>query len=130
MLLEQIRAREIALHQNAVRHDPAQLQALLHPAFQEFGRSGAVYNRSSMVTALLAETDAPAIWSQDYALEQLADDLALLTYRSARLGKRGQLSRFTLRSSLWQHTPSGWQLRFHQGTPTPRFAKLDGLGGV
>lgn len=123
MLLELLRAQEIELHQTAVRHDPARLQALLHPAFEEFGRSGTVYSRDSIVAALLAESEGPAIWSQDYALTPLGDALAQLTYRSANLDASGRLSRFTLRSSLWQHTAAGWQMRFHQGTPTRRFAK-------
>jgi hypothetical protein len=34
------------------------------------------------------------------------------------VGADGSRHRHTLRSSLWQRSSRGWQLRFHQGTPT------------
>ena len=35
----------------------------------------------------------------------------------------GDLFRHTFRSSLWQRMQHGWQLRFHQGTPTSAFVQ-------
>jgi hypothetical protein len=63
------------------------------------------------------------IWSQDYVLVKLDENFALLTYKSAHVDANGQLSRHTLRSSLWQKMQNGWQMRFHQGTPTDAFPK-------
>jgi hypothetical protein len=59
--------------------------------------------------------------SQDFEHEQLAAGLALLTYRSAHVKAGGAIERHTLRASLWELTEIGWQLRFHQGTPTEAF---------
>jgi hypothetical protein len=47
--------------------------------------------------------------------------LALLAYSSAHMADDGTLERHTLRVALWQNTPPGWRLRFHQGTPVPGF---------
>jgi len=114
-------ALEVALHQPQVRSDAGRLSELLHPCFREFGRSGRVYSRDETFTELAADGQAHEISSQDFRLEMLTSELVLLTYRSAHVLASGVLERHALRSSLWQLTESGWQLRFHQGTPTEAF---------
>src|SRR5262245_75075 len=106
-----------------MRSDPLALGELLHPAFREFGRSGATYNRVQVLSEFAESPQKYAVWSQDFVLEELASDLALLTYRSAHISQSGGLERHTLRASLWQSTPDGWKMRFHQGTPTGAFEK-------
>jgi hypothetical protein len=119
-LLEHLRELEVVLHQPAVRGDRPRLEALLHEEFAEFGRSGRRYARAEILTLMFEESGSSAatVRSQDFALTRLGDDVALLTYKSAAVGPKGELSRHTLRSSLWQRTWSGWRMRFHQGTPT------------
>lgn len=56
-----------------------------------------------------------------FALARLGPDSALLTYRSASVAEDGTAGRHTLRSSVWLRTALGWQMRFHQGTPTAPF---------
>ena len=109
------------LHNPAVRADALALAELLHPQFREFGRSGTTYTREQVLAEFARTPQAYAVWSQDYAVEELAPDLALLTYRSAHINQSGGLERFTLRASLWQSGPGGWRIRFHQGTPTEAF---------
>ncbi|OYT91514.1 MAG: DUF4440 domain-containing protein [Burkholderiales bacterium PBB3] len=99
------------------------LEALLHPSFREFGRSGAHYTRQEIVDSVSTQDVTAVIWSQDFAVEALAENLALLTYRSARVNEQGQLERHTNRASLWQRTDGGWKMRFHQGTATSGFEK-------
>ncbi|HSI58280.1 MAG TPA: DUF4440 domain-containing protein [Ideonella sp.] len=125
-LLSLLRGLEQALHQPAVRGDGARLDALLHPDFQEIGRSGRRYAKADIRALLIAEQDAPVIWSQDFVLKPLASGLGQLTYRSAHLTADGSLVRPTLRSSLWQRTPAGWQMLFHQGTPCDAFERHGG----
>ena len=123
-LLSHLHALETALQNPAVRRDPAQLERLLHPRFREFGRSGRSYDRAAIVAWLTAPAAAatPArVLSQDFHVEPLDDALALLTYRSAHVGADGRLQRHTLRSSIWRRGPHGWQMLFHQGTPTDAF---------
>jgi len=122
-VLETLRHLEQRLHTTDVRKDIAQLERLLHKDFVEFGRSGKVYSRASILKLLLQEAPVSLIWSQDYVVQELENKTALLTYKSAKLEPDGSLSRFSLRSSLWQLGDEGWQLRFHQGTATVPFEK-------
>lgn len=121
-LLKHLRELELALHRPDVRRDPARLDELLHESFAEFGRSGRSYGRADILELLRHETPVETVWSQDFTLAEIADGVALLTYKSARVDANGGY-RYTLRSSLWQRTARGWQVRFHQGTPTDPFPK-------
>ncbi|MDH4059537.1 MAG: nuclear transport factor 2 family protein [Aquincola sp.] len=114
-------AHEAALHRPAVRADRARMNALLHADFVEFGRSGQVWTRQATLDEFggtQATADGPTIHAQDFALHRVADDVVLLTYRSAHVDADGRRHRWSLRSSVWQRVPDGWRLRFHQGTPT------------
>lgn len=122
-LLQRLRDLEVALHQPHVRADGERLDALLHNAFVECGRSGRRYDKAGILNALPRKEQTEAIWSQDFSLAEIGEGVALLTYRSARLDGKGDLSRHTLRASLWQRTARGWRMRFHQGTPTAPFTR-------
>jgi hypothetical protein len=116
-LLDELIALEVALHHSGVRSSRERLEALLHPAFHEVGRSGRTYGRETCITFLLSEKLPLNTVSDRFVAEPLQTGLALLTYRSAQRAEGGGWHTHTLRMSLWQHTEAGWQLRFHQGTP-------------
>jgi hypothetical protein len=123
-LLDPLIALERLLHQPAVRADAAAVERLLHPHFREFGRSGRSYSRAAMLALLAAEDPADTsieVVSQDFALQMLGDNAALLTYRSAHRSPDGHLSRPSWRSSIWRLEALGWQMIFHQGTATEAF---------
>jgi hypothetical protein len=120
-LLEQLRAREMELHRLEVRCDAEALGRLLHPQFREFGRSGCIYDRSEVLAEFAVVPSDFEIWAQDFKVLSLSESSALLTYRSAHVRPGGQLDRHTNRASVWQLTEIGWQLVFHQGTPTEEF---------
>lgn len=122
-LLDVLRELEVTLHKPKVRSDPAKISQLLHLSFREFGRSGTEYTREHVLRQFAGVTEADRIWSQDFSVDELAPGLALLTYRSAHIDAAGVLSRHTNRASLWQLSPTGWKMRFHQGTPTREFEK-------
>ncbi|HSG18575.1 MAG TPA: DUF4440 domain-containing protein [Anaerolineae bacterium] len=122
-MLQHLRHLELDLQRLEVRRDRARLDELLHESFVEFGRSGKRYDKASTLDDLPSDPAPMVMWSQDFELVELADDVALLTYRSASVDEDGNLFRFSLRSSVWQRTARGWQMRFHQGTPTEPFAK-------
>ena len=121
-LLHHLQALELRLHQPGVRADAQQLGLLLHEDFLEFGRSGGVHDSASTVDSLGAEATPLHMVADGFALVRLGPDSALLTYRSASVASDGLAGRHTLRSSVWLRTAWGWQLRFHQGTPTDPFA--------
>lgn len=114
---------ETGLHSPAVRTDKAQLEKLLHADFFEIGRSGTSYHRNDIIAQLLGHKNHAVIWAQDFALSMPAYSVALLVYKSAHVNAQGELTMHAQRSSMWQYDELGWQLRFHQGTPTKVFVK-------
>jgi hypothetical protein len=117
-LLATLQALEVELHRPAARSDAGRLDALLHPEFLEFGRSGRSYTKADILDHLLAAATHATVVSNSFALRPLGPDVALLTYRAAHRGADGGLERHTLRCSIWQRGTAGWQMSFHQGTPT------------
>ena len=120
-LLAVLRELEVELHSPFTRANPQRLLALLHPEFREFGRSGTTYSLPEIVALLHSETQLASIHAQDFVVRELSKNIALLTYRSAHIIADGKLQRHTLRSSIWELSPSGWQVSFHQGTSTEAF---------
>ena len=102
---------ELSLMDMAVRQNPTALDRLLHPDCMEFGNSGRVYDRSTLIELLTSETPQrpPRIFNSAGVL--LSDSVCLVTYRSIRADVTVN------RMSIWCLTDVGWQLRFHQGTP-------------
>ncbi|WP_199155641.1 DUF4440 domain-containing protein [Chromobacterium sp. ASV23] len=118
-LVQTLSRLEAELHQPAVRRNGACVRALLHPDFEEVGRSGRLYSREALVGALANEAEGSAaevITADSYVATDLGQGIALLTYRSARKQEDGRLERHTLRSSIWVRVAGEWQLRYHQGT--------------
>jgi hypothetical protein len=62
------------------------------------------------------------VHAQNFELLSLSHSVALLTYQSAQVGPSGALERHANRCSLWRREPQGWQMVFHQGSPTEGFA--------
>ncbi|PSN11186.1 DUF4440 domain-containing protein [filamentous cyanobacterium CCT1] len=120
-LLSTLRELECELHQPDCRGNRERLAQLLASDFREFGRSGASYTLDDMLTLLPTDPEPPHIHAQDFAVQKLSDAIALLTYRDAHINAAGELFRHTNRSSIWRLGSSGWQMVFHQGTPTDEF---------
>lgn len=105
---------ELRLLLPEVRRDAAQVDVLLDPEFVEVGASGRVWDRASIVAALVSGeiTDAEPIEATEVAGVRLAADLVHVTYLSRRTG--GTAVR---RSSIWRRTGGAWRMYYHQGTP-------------
>ena len=114
-LLEELRSLEVELHTDRSRK---RMEALLHPAFLEFGRSGRTYTRDQILNEFATDATLPLVQSRHFAVALLAEGVALLTYVSAHVNGDGTTDRHTLRSSVWVQTEMGWRMRFHQGTGT------------
>jgi len=102
---------ETAMWVTATRCDRDWMDGYLSPTFTEFGRSGTSYTRAEILDDDVGEIDATLI---DFDLRLLDDACALVTYRS--IEPRGH----SHRASIWKRAENdaGWQLEFHQGTPT------------
>jgi hypothetical protein len=104
----------------SVRTSRHQLDLLLADEFVEFGSSGKIFNKRQVIAAMLAD---PASRLPRYAtlqsvkMTRLADDVALLTYRSSKSHPGAPRPVHAHRSSIWKRIDGRWQLVFHQGTP-------------
>jgi hypothetical protein len=112
-----LRRLEVELHHPGARSSRARLEQLLHPEFHEVGRSGRQYDRATVIQYLMEQQCSPHVESGEFSVTLVAATVALLTYRSAHREEDGSLVNHTLRMSVWVHGSSGWQLRYHQGTP-------------
>ncbi|MDN5751191.1 MAG: DUF4440 domain-containing protein [Pseudonocardia sp.] len=104
-------AGEMRLLDAAVRRG-AGAASLFDDGFREFGSSGRVWDRASILVALAEDaSDPPAV--EDVVGAVLGLDVVLVTYRTVRP------ERSTLRSSIWRRRDGRWLLVFHQGTVVP-----------
>jgi hypothetical protein len=104
-------ANEVRLLDPAVRSSTRAVESLLHQGFREFGASGRVWDRDSVVAALTADPGSTYTSAEAIETVRLAPDVVLLTYVAR------QPHRTTRRSSLWRRVDGDWKLYFHQGTP-------------
>lgn len=106
----------LVLELRLMHYRKADFEELLAEDFTEFGTSGTVYSKTSMLDGFADDADLsePPFDVLDFRVRELTPGLAHATYLTeARTG--GAKS---LRSSLWRYGASGWQLYFHQGTRT------------
>ena len=115
--LETIKSLEEALHRAETRGSKEQLETLLAEGFVEFGSSGTVYDRTTIVDLLAKEcaADRGDLGAMDYTLRSISHDAVLLTYKTVRSLKDGS-KQSVLRSSIWKYDGLKWQMLFHQGT--------------
>jgi len=109
-LEQQLYGLEVQLMQPATRSSRRHLEELLAEDFVEIGSSGTVYDRASVISAMLLEN--PPAWSvASFEARLLAPDVALLTYLATK--GVGESSR---RCSIWKLSEGRWRMTFHQGT--------------
>ena len=120
-LAEHLRQLEELLLDPAVRRDRAQLTRVLAPAFREFGSSGRVFDRETIIADLALEhpSSSSKLSLADFLLVAHTETWALVTYRSLRHDSGGALQSTALRSSTWVRAGDRWQMLFHQGTSQP-----------
>jgi hypothetical protein len=110
-----LRACEETLLDPAVRRDRERVAALLAEDFLEFGSSGRVWTREAILELLATESyDPPAM--EDFQCDCIAEDVALVTYKTVRTDAGSGLRAMVLRSSIWIRESGEWRVRFHQGT--------------
>lgn len=115
--LTQVTTLEEGLWRAETRFDDAFLAGILAEDFVEFGWSGRTYQRSDLIGNRDPNTSIRATLPlRDFWARYLADDLVLVTYVSEEHHNRQR--RHGNRSSIWTRSAEGWQLRFHQATPT------------
>lgn len=108
---------EESLWRSEERFDRARMNQIFASDFYEFGRSGRVYQRPEALEFRPRPIRAklPLV---DFKVRLLSSEVAQVTYVS--IVQYDDSEEHALRSSIWSRTPNGWQLRFHQGTATPK----------
>ena len=107
---------ELELLQPGTRANAVRLGELLHPDFEEVGRSGHVYSRDEVLQALPSEALAGTIVASAFAATLLSPGVVLLRFRTVLEQPDGTRTKHSLRSSIWLLNQGRWQLRYHQGT--------------
>ncbi|MCD6640531.1 MAG: ribonuclease HI family protein [Nocardioides sp.] len=105
---ERVIELERSLLSDDVRSDRTRVAALLHPQWQEVGRSGRLWTREEFLDDVhpVIPTHLDVV-----SLSEVAPGVQLLVWRA--LGEDGSS---TLRSSLWVRDRGDWRQLFHQGT--------------
>jgi hypothetical protein len=101
----------------STRGNSARLSKTLNvpqPHYWEVGASGRRYSREFILRTLEQNPPVDAVsanWQTcDLGLPRLGPDTYLLTYTLH------QGERITGRVTVWQETPAGWRILYHQGT--------------
>jgi hypothetical protein len=113
---DEIRRLEESHLNGEARRSSEKLARLLSDDFVEFGSSGRVYDKRTVLAALASDDAAPFVVT-DFRTTLLAPGVALATYRATRTNATGSAA--SLRSSIWKrdaHGEKAWRLVFHQGT--------------
>jgi hypothetical protein len=117
-LFGRLRDLEVELHRLDTRRNRERLEQLLHPDFLEFARAGRCFTRNEVLEEFAAAGAAlETVRVEQFECAEVGPGAVLVTYLSAHETEAGHLHRYTLRSSLWIETETGWRMRFHQGTP-------------
>jgi len=113
LVLEQLRPLEPIFHTRAFGLTPADRQRRIAPNYWEVGASGRIYSRDlilNLASTHFVDADSTGWRTSDHAVQRLGPDTFLLTYSLT------QEARITRRATIWQSTPTGWIILYHQGT--------------
>ena len=108
-----VRDCELAINSGALRGDRPSASALLHEDFHEFGQSGRVWDKESVLDLMEDTAEQSRIEVVDLQAFALGTDAVLATYDTVTPEGRAH------RSSVWVRAGGRWQLRHHQGTAVP-----------
>lgn len=96
------------------RFDLVYMDNIWHADFVEFGCSGQVYSRETILL-ITGDTIRAKLPFENFEIIALSTDVVQITYISEVQYDERQVCN---RSSIWVKTADGWKLRFHQGTAT------------
>lgn len=111
-----LRKLEESLWRSETRFDRAYMDRILASDFFEFGRSGRTYTREDTLAVPTQKIDA-RLPLKNFTVHPIDGNVVLVTYVSEVTYDEVEVGN---RSSLWSKSGTGWQLRFHQGTPVHR----------
>ncbi|MFZ2021056.1 MAG: DUF4440 domain-containing protein [Terracidiphilus sp.] len=113
-VLAELTAREPIFHRPEFGTTRADFERMTVDDFWETGASGRRYSRAFVLDELERRFQAPHkdVWeAKEFQCRELAPNDYLLTYTLLQDQKRK-----TRRATIWQRTPDGWKIVYHQGT--------------
>jgi len=100
-----------------VRRSRELCEPLFAEDFVEFGSNGVVYDKTSIVEALVTGKPFDGEFViEEFEAKELADGLAMVTYRLKVVAPDGNLTATSLRSTIYRQADGVWQQIFHQAT--------------
>lgn len=112
-ILEELKRREPIFHRPELGTSRKDFEQMIVADFWETGASGRRYSRTAVLDVLEERYSKPYHdqWTtQEFHCRQLAENVYLLTYTLF------QGERKTRRATVWERTPEGWKIVYHQGT--------------
>lgn len=113
-ILDELASREPIFHRPEQGTARADFEKMMAADFWEVGASGRQYTRAYVLDELEKRHSVPQadVWeTTGFHCRRLAPNVYLLTYTLLQGGERK-----TRRSTIWQRTPEGWKIIYHQGT--------------
>jgi hypothetical protein len=113
-IMAELSRREPIFHRPELGTARADFEKMMVDDYWEIGASGRRYDRVSILHELERRYSGPYedVWeTSDFECRRLASSVYLLTYKLVQNHKR-----HTRRSTIWQSTPAGWKIVYHQGT--------------
>ena len=115
-LSQHILELEELLLQRHARKDIKALERLLHDDFEELASSGEYCNKGDAIEWLIREDDSISWSLTDFRMRLLSGDVALASYCACKRDLDSNMTKFSMRTSIWQKVEDRWMLRYHQGT--------------
>lgn len=108
---------ESLVYDPEVRRSRELCEPLFAEDFVEFGSNEVVYDKASIVEALVngKPFDGEFI-IEEFETKELAEGIELVTYRLKAVTSKGDIAVSSLRSTIYRRSEGRWQQVFHQVT--------------
>jgi len=115
-IAEQIKQLELKLLHFDLKTEPELINDLLSHDFEEISQSGKINARCDVVDWLIHK-DIHLHWSlNDFRIRMLTDELVMAMYTAQKMNDRNNLSKGSMRTSIWQRQGGAWKMIFHQAS--------------
>lgn len=115
-IAEQIKQLELKLLHFDLKTEPELINDLLSHDFEEISQSGKINSRRNVVDWLIHK-DIHLQWSlNDFRIRMLTDELVMAMYTAQKMNDRNNLSKGSMRTSIWQRQGGAWKMIFHQAS--------------
>ena len=115
-IAEQIKQLELKLLHLDLKTEPELINDLLSHDFEEISQSGKINARRDVVDWLIHK-DIHLQWSlNDFRIRMLTDELVMAMYTAQKMNDRNNLSKGSMRTSIWQRQGGAWKMIFHQAS--------------